>query len=185
MTAPLKIDDSRSARPYSPREYLGRLLWALATPLFRWSPRPLFAWRSALLRAFGAKIGHRAHIYASARIVLPWNLEVGDDASIGEWVLVYNLGKVTIGAQATVSHRAHLCAGTHDHRDPTLPLQRVPITVGNAAWICADAFVGPGVHVGEGAVVAACAVAVRDVGAWQVVAGNPARVLGTRELRPA
>jgi putative colanic acid biosynthesis acetyltransferase WcaF len=41
--------------------------------------------------------------------------------------------------------------------------------------------VGPGVSVGAGAVVAARAVAVRDVEAWTVVAGNPARPVGVRE----
>jgi putative colanic acid biosynthesis acetyltransferase WcaF len=49
--------------------------------------------------------------------------------------------------------------------------------------VCADAFVGPGVTVGEGAVVAARAVAVKDIDDWMIVAGNPAQSIKRRELR--
>ena len=122
------------------------------------------------------------YVYPSARIYLSWNLTIDDDSSIGEWVLVYNLGPVTIGKKATISHRAHLCAGSHDYTDPTMPLLRPPVVVGDQAWICADAYVGPGVHVGEGAVVGAAAVVTSDVAPWKVVAGNPARVIKERHV---
>lgn len=178
----LDIEACRRGRPYRGREYLGRLLWALATPLFRFSPRPLFGWRRLLLRMFGARIGRQAHVYPSARIYLPWTLTLGAQASIGEWALIYSLGPVTIGDRATISHRAHLCAGSHDYRDPTLPLLRLPIEIGAQAWVCADAFVGPGRRVGEGAIVGAAAVVVSDVPEWQIVAGNPARIIRQRVL---
>ncbi len=181
----LNIAACRGLRPYSQREYLLRILWALAIPLFRFSPRPFFGWRRMLLRVFGAQVGAGAHVYPSARIYLPWNLALGEECSIGEWALVYNLGPVAIGDRATISHRAHLCAGTHDYRDPTLPLLRLPIEIGSQAWVCADAFIGPGRKVGEGAIVGAAAVVVSDVPAWQIVGGNPARVIKTRVMRTA
>lgn len=154
----------------------------LAAPLFRFSPRILFGWRAFLLRCFGAKVGVRVHIYPSVRIVIPWNLRIGAESSVGEYAWIYNLGPVRIGSRATVSHRAHLCAGTHDYRQASLPLLRLPIEIGDDAWVCADAFVGPGVRIGEGAVVGAASVAVRDVPAWTVVAGNPAREVRKREM---
>ncbi|SDW04711.1 putative colanic acid biosynthesis acetyltransferase WcaF [Thiocapsa roseopersicina] len=107
---------------------------------------------------------------------------MGAEASIGEWALIYNLGSVSIGDRATISHRAHLCAGSHDYRDPALPLLRLPIEVGPQAWICADAFVGPGRRIGEGAIVGAAAVVVKDVPPWTIVAGNPARVIRSRQM---
>jgi putative colanic acid biosynthesis acetyltransferase WcaF len=179
----IDIDACRKLSPYRRSEYLRRILWSFATPLFRFSPRPFFAWRRVLLRLFGGEIGKGAHVYPSARIYLPWNLKLGEDSSIGEWALVYNLGPISIGDRATISHRAHLCAGTHDYTDPTLPLLRLPIEIGPQAWICADAFVGAGCIIGEGAIVGAASVVVRDVSEWQIVAGNPARVIKTRVLK--
>ncbi len=179
----LDIDAARAARPYTRREYVGRALWALASPLFRCSPRPLFGWRRFLLRCFGAGVGQGVHVDPGARIEIPWNLTLGDHAAIGAGVWVYNLGPIRIGARATVSHRAHLCGGSHDYADPALPLLRTGLEIGDDAWVCADAFVGPGVRVGAGAVVGAAAVAMRDVEPWTVVAGNPARMVKRRELR--
>jgi putative colanic acid biosynthesis acetyltransferase WcaF len=108
---------------------------------------------------------------------------VGEWSAIGEHALIYNLGFVEIGSYATVSQGAHLCAGTHDYTDPAMKLLKPPILIGDEAWICADAFVGPGITVGEGAVAGARAVVVKDVAPWQIVAGNPARVIGQREMR--
>ncbi len=176
----LDVEQNRKARKYSPGEMMGRLLWSWATPLFRLSPRRCFGWRRFLLRLFGARIGREAHVYASAKIYLPWNLKLGEQSAIGEYSFIYNLGPVQIGDRATISHRAHLCAGTHDHTAPEFPLVRATIDIGSEAWICADAFIGPGVTVGEGAIVGARAVAMKDVDPWTIVAGNPARVIETR-----
>ncbi len=184
MSVILDIAGCRRLRPYSRREYLGRVLWALATPLFRLSPRAWFGWRRSLLRLFGARVGPGARVDPSARVYLPWNLVLGAGASIGEWALIYNLGPVSIGAFATVSHRAHLCAGSHDYRDPLFPLLRLPIEIAARAWVCADAFVGPNVRIAEGAVIAAAAVVVKDVAAWQVVGGNPAVLIKMRRVKP-
>ena len=178
----LDIQRNRTTRKYRPAEMLRRVLWMLAWPLFRFSPRPLFGWRRFLLRAFGAEIGEEVRTYRTTVVYMPWNLSVGDQSALGEDALIYNLGPVRIGEQVTISQRAHLCAGTHDYRRPDMPLLKPPITVEDQSWICADAFVGPGVTVGEGAVVGGRAVAVRDVPAWTVVAGNPAEFVKKREL---
>ncbi|MBN4068512.1 hypothetical protein JYU06_03205 [Desulfotalea psychrophila] len=115
QTGKLNISQNRSSAKYNKKEILLRILWGLCSPLFRHSPRPLFGWRCFLLRSFGARIGKQVHIYNSAVIYMPWNLEIGDWSSIGEETFIYNLGKITIGTKATISHRAHLCAGTHDY----------------------------------------------------------------------
>ena len=184
MTEPrIDVGANRKAVKYPLGRQVRRVLWGLAVPFFRFSPRPFFGWRSALLRLFGAKVGRHVHVYGSATITMPWNLVIGDWSSIGEHAYVYNLGTVTIGRSATVSQRAHLCAGTHDYTLAALPLLAPPISVGDQAWVCADAFVGPGVTIGEGAIVAARAVAVEDVEPWWIVAGNPARPKKKREMK--
>ena len=177
------IEKNRAATKYSPNEQWWRVLWSFGAVVFRWSPRPCFGFRRWLLRQFGAKVGHHVHIYPSTKIYFPWNLKIGDLSSIGEWALIYNLGVVTIGDRATLSQNVHVCAGTHDYTDAALPLIKTPISIGQSAWVCADAFVGPGVCIGEGAVVGARSVVVKNIPAWTVAAGNPARVIKKRILR--
>ncbi|MEE9211386.1 MAG: hypothetical protein V3U29_01905, partial [Phycisphaeraceae bacterium] len=83
---------------------------------------------------------------------------------------------------SVVSQDAHLCAGTHDYTQPHLPLQRPPINIGNGVWVCADAFIGPGVTIGDNSVVAARAVVTKDVPPGVVVGGNPAQVITHRPM---
>lgn len=182
LAGSLDIEGNRAAVKYGWMEMILRVLWMPGQVAFRLVPRPFFSARNLLLRLFGATVGRSVHIYPSAMIYFPWCLAIGDHSSIGEHVYVYNLGRVVIGARATISHKAHLCAGTHDYADPSLPLLRSSIEIEDDAWICADAFVGPGVKIGRGAVVGARAVAVRDVDKWSVVVGNPARHLKFRQL---
>jgi len=179
----LDLEANRRSRKYSRSQQAGRVLWALCRPLFRLSPRPLVGWRAWLLRLLGARIGTHVHMYNTVEIFLPSNLAIGDWSAIGDRALLYNLGPIEIGAKVTISQRAHLCAGTHDYTRADMPLLKPPITVRDQAWICADAFVGPGVTVGEGAVVGARAVVVKDVPPWAVVAGNPARFVKKREMQ--
>ena len=171
---------NRGARKWSSGELRRRVLWALANPLFAWSPRIFWGWRRCLLRLFGAQIGTEVHVYPSARITIPWNLTIGDYSAIGDRAILYALGPIRIADRVTVSQGAHLCAGTHDYLDPAMPLMKSPIIVERDAWICAEAFVGPGVRVGARAVVGARCVVMKNVEAGAIMIGNPARVLGRR-----
>jgi putative colanic acid biosynthesis acetyltransferase WcaF len=170
------ISQNRNAQKWIKKEQAGRLLWAFIHPLFRLSPRPLWGWRRFLLRIFGAKIGSQVHIYPTARIAIPWNLRVGDQAAIGDYAIIYALGLIEIGSRTTVSQYAHLCAGTHDWRDPAMPLLKLPIHIGQDAWICAQAFVGPGVTIGEHTIIGACSVVMKDVLPNSLGFGNPFRI---------
>ena len=161
-----------------------RLLWSMVeSTFFRCSFHTMNGWRCFLLRLFGAKVGRQCIIRRTVRVYYPWLLEVGDLCVIGDAVNLYCLGKITVGNGAMISQEAYLCAGTHDYTDAALPLVTMPITVGAESWICARAFIGPGVKVGEGAVVAACGVVVKDVEPWTIVGGNPAKFIKKREIK--
>lgn len=150
---------------------LWQLIWLL---LYRPTPRPFHAWRCFFLRLFGAKLGRAVHPYPSARIWAPWNLEMGDHACLSEGVDCYSVAKITIGAHTTVSQYSFLCTASHDHSKAAMPLVAAPITIGERVWITADVFVGPGVTIGEGAVVTARSSVFNDLPAWMVASGAPA-----------
>ena len=172
-------------KPYQNRltvkNRLGRLLWALVyTCLFRPSPKHLLGWRRFLLRCFGAKMGAGSVVHPNVKIWAPWNLEMGDLACLAFGVDCYCVDKIRLGTRVTVSQYAFLCTASHDVDDPATPLVTAPITLEDGAWVFAGAFIGPGVTLHEGAVAAAHAVVVKDVPAWTIVGGNPAKVLRAR-----
>lgn len=179
----LDIKEGRKKLNYSKWIYMKRLLWSIGNFFFRCSPRIAFGYRNFILRLFGAKIGKGVHIYSSATIWFPWNLKINDYSAIGEKALIYNLGYINIGRQVTISQRAHLCAGTHDYTDPQMPLIRPEINVENNVWICADAFIGPGIIIKEGCIIGARAVITKNSEPWKIYAGNPAKIVKERVLK--
>jgi len=179
----VRLKDSKRLN-YTITEYTTRLFWRFCwLTVWQLAWRRIFPLRSLLLKAFGAKLPLNCGISASTWVVIPWNLSMGEYSSLGPHVTVYNLGKISIGKNTVISQEAYLCAGTHDYTDPAMPLIKSQITIGDSVWICAGAFIGPGVTIGDGSVVGARAVVVKDVEPWTVVAGNPARFIKQRILR--
>lgn len=174
--------DCTAKSPYTRSEYRRRAAWALVQRcLFRPSLPRAYNWRRFLLQRFGAHLP-KAAVRPSVTIVHPWLLTMGKFAILGDRVTVYNLGPVTLGDHTVVSQDVVLCAGSHDYTKPELPLLRPAITIGSGVWICAGAFIGPGVTIGDNAIVAARAVVTRDVSPGVIVGGNPAQVIKQRPL---
>lgn len=173
------VKKNRDQQKWTRSEQARRVIWGLLTPLFRFSPRPLWGWRRGLLRIMGARIGADVHVYPTVRITIPWNISIGDQSAVGDRAILYALGPIQIGERVTVSQGAHICAGTHDLSQPHRPLVKPPIAIGDEAWICADAFIGPSVSIGTKSIVGARAVVVVDVQNGTRVAGNPARVISS------
>jgi putative colanic acid biosynthesis acetyltransferase WcaF len=134
-----------------------------------------------LLRLFGAKIGKQVRIDNTTRIFFPANLVLGDFVVVGHHVDLYCVAPISIGKNSMVSQYSYLCAASHDYRQSHLPLIAMPTTIGVESWVCARAFIGPGVSIGNRVVVAACAVVVKDVSDNVVVGGNPVRVIKNRD----
>lgn len=180
---PLQLQNYQNRHAFAAK--IARVTWNLVWMfLFRPTPRGvLYGWRRFLLRLFGARIGKGAHILPSCRVWLPSNLTMGDHSCLSEAVDCYCVDRITIGNQTVVSQGAFLCTASHDIASPTMELTHRPIVIGPQSWIAARAFIGPGVTIGEGSVVGACAVVTRDVAPWTVVAGNPARFVRKRVLQ--
>lgn len=163
-------------------EKVKRLAWGLTYWLcFRPSPRWfMHSWRRYILILFGAKIGVGCRIAPTARIWAPWRLRLGDFVAIGDEVDLYCVDNITIGAKVAISQRSFLCTGSHNVNSLRRPLVTRPIVIRDHAWICAEAYLAPGVEVGTGAVVGARACVYKEVEDWTIVGGNPAKFIKQR-----
>jgi putative colanic acid biosynthesis acetyltransferase WcaF len=178
----MRTNPSGFRTPHTRANKVARLAWSICyAVLFRPTPWFMGAWRSWLLERWGAKIKF-GRFARSTTIWAPWRLEVGAHVYVDERVNLYDVFGIRIGDRVVISQGSFLCGATHDYRDPAYRLTGGPITVEDDCWIAAEAFIGPGVTIGRGAVVGARAVVVKDVPPWSVVAGNPAKVVRQRTL---
>jgi putative colanic acid biosynthesis acetyltransferase WcaF len=174
------VEQKEGADPYSLPAFsvsdrIRRQIWNTCWLLFyRTSPRSFHAWRSMILRLFGARMGPNCHFYPGSKVYAPWNLNAEEGATVGDGAELYNPAPLRMGIHAIVSQGAYICGATHDFDDPRFPLLSYAMELGAWSWICARASVGPGIRVGEGAVLGLASVATRDLAPWTVYAGAPA-----------
>lgn len=160
--------------------FIWNIVWFF---LFRPFPTKIFnQWRLFLLAIFGAKVHKSSGVYASCKIWAPWNLILDENAWLGPNVDCYNVAKITIGANSTISQKSYLCSASHDVTDPLNKLISAPIIIQDRVWIGADSFIGMGVTIGKGAVVGATASVFKDVDPWTIVGGNPSKFLKNRVI---
>ena len=175
----INLSRFKEARPHR----FKMLVWrAVNRFVYSLAPRHM---RKRILLAFGAKIGSGGYFYRHIKIYAPWNLEIGDGVCIAPFVDIYNKERVVIGSHVVISQDTYICTASHDITSPIMETKNRPIQIGDNSWIAAKAALLPGVRIGEGAVVGACSVVVRDVEPWTVVGGNPAVFLKKRVLREA
>ncbi len=169
-----------------PDEFRGKpgwytqLWWIVEGLLFRTSPQFMYGWRRFLLRLFGAHIGNKVIIRPSVRTQFPWKITIGDFSWIGDHVILYSLGQINIGRNVVISQKSYLCTGTHDYRQQNFPISSMPITIEDECWLATDVYVGPGVTIEHGTVVAARSSVFHSLPAGKVCAGTPAKVLKDR-----
>lgn len=159
-----------------------RLLWNIVYVFFfRFFPTKFFRrWRNFVLRVFGAKIHSKAGVYSSATIWAPWNLILEENAWIGSRVNCYNVDKIILKKNVTISQGTHLCTASHNVFSYKHELITAPIIIEENAWVAVDAYVHMGVTIGHGAVVGARACVYKDVDPWVIVGGNPAKFIKKR-----
>jgi putative colanic acid biosynthesis acetyltransferase WcaF len=164
-------------------EKLARYIWNVVYFVaFKFSPRICFSWRSMLLRVFGAKIGAQCKIYPRVKIWLPKKLNIGDGVIIGDDVNLYNIAPIVIGPEVTISQEAFLCTASHNIESQNRELVSSSITIERGAWIFAGAFISMGIKIEEGAIIGAKSVVTKNVATFDVVAGNPAKVIKKRKV---
>ena len=97
-------------------------------------------------------------------------------------VWIDNLGQVKIGANCCISQSAYIYTGSHDWGSPAFDLVVKPVRIEDGAWIASRSVVGPGVLVGEGAVLTLGSVATSDLRPWNIHRGVPATPIKPRYI---
>jgi acetyltransferase-like isoleucine patch superfamily enzyme len=171
----------------------------LALPLVRYLTNrvvarvPVYALRHAWYRrVLGMRIGEGSallmdlFIYIRGRTRPGGVSSGGPGISIGRRTVVNQQccldgrGGLEIGDDVDISAGVWILTDSHDMHDPLFREVLAPVRIRDHAWIGSRALILPGVTVGQGAVVAAGAVVTSDVEPYAVVAGVPARPIGTR-----
>jgi putative colanic acid biosynthesis acetyltransferase WcaF len=169
-----------------PRGFRGRsawqvqLWWLVQSTLFRWSPQVAYPFRAWLLRLFGARVGRNTVIRPSVQITYPWKVSLADRVWLGDEVVLYSLGEITIGHDSVISQRSYICAGDHDYQDVRFSIRGRPVSIGNQVWVATDCFLAPGVKIGDGSVIGARSSVFCDQPPGRVCLGTPCRPIRAR-----
>ncbi len=177
----LKDEDAYKRPVFSTINKVKRLVWQITWLVFcRFTPAPLHKWRCFILSIFGAQLGKNNYIYPSCKIWAPWLLQTGEVATIGPGVEIYNPGGVFLGHHSILSQDAYICGATHDYNSQDFTYLSKKIIIAPYCWISAKSIVLPGVTCNEGSVLAAAAVATKNLEPWSVYGGNPAKLIKER-----
>jgi len=148
-----------------------------------------------LLDSSKIKIGKSTHIRGELLVFAHGGeIVIGDECYVGEDTRIWSGKSIVIGNRVLISHGVNIFDGqTHSlsakarnkhfrtiisSGHPTeINLGELPVIIEDDAWISCMSIILRGVHIGRGAVVAAGSVVTKDVPAWSIVAGNPARIL--------
>lgn len=130
------------------------------------SPNSVFSNPERIFAGSGLRLGARCTLWAghtSARII------IGDDVLFGPEVML-----------TAASYRYN-----DGHPVTKQLMDEADVTIGNDVWLGTRAIVLPGAKIGDGAIIAAHSVVMGEVEPMTIVAGAPARPVGTRQVKPA
>lgn len=181
----MKVDLSKYDQSWFDRGkpgYIIALWWIVQDTLFRCSLHNMYGFRNFILRCFGAKIGKNVKIRRKCEITYPWKLEVGDNTWIDDEVLIYNLDKIKIGSNCSITRRSFLCTGNHDIHDPYFGLIVKPINIEDGVWIQADCFIAQNTVIVKNSIIGARSSVFSSVNEEGVYYGTPCKLIKSRSI---
>ncbi len=128
------------------------------------------------------KIGIQSQIWLGCRFVgdAIHEIEIGDYSVLASDVVVNASAPVKIGDHVSIAHGVQILTADHDCQDSLFAFRKAPVYIHSYAWLATRAMILKGVAIGEGAVVTAGSVVAHDAKPLAIIAGNPARQVGTR-----
>ncbi|MDY7533816.1 acyltransferase [Pseudomonas sp. Bout1] len=139
-----------------------------------------FNLRRFLLRATGCRVGANTTVHRKVVLFSFGNCSIGKNCTINYDCYLDNRAGIRIGDNVNISHNTRIYTLGHDIDDPMSCLVGKPVVIEDNAWIFPNVMVMPGVTIGEGAVVYPGSVVTRNVEAYSIVGGNPAKPIRSR-----
>jgi acetyltransferase-like isoleucine patch superfamily enzyme len=136
--------------------------------------------RTIYRHVFGMRIDAGGTVYRGCEVRAPSGIHIGPNAVVGNGCLLDGREGLTIAANANLSSGVWIWTRQHDPQSTDFAQVGAPVAIQSRVWVGARATVLPGITLGEGCVVAAGSVVSRDVAAYHIVAGVPARPIGER-----
>lgn len=125
-------------------------------------------------------IGKRAFIFMGAQFDSRGHFRLGGHSTINERCRLDNRGGLEIGSNVSISADVCILTADHDPQSRSFAGRERPVRIADYVFIGTRALILPGVTIGRGAIVAAAAVVTKDVAERSIVAGSPAKEIGTR-----
>lgn len=137
--------------------------------------------RKIKYKFFGMKIGKGSTIHMWANFFDPRNIEIGEDTIIGDHAFLDGRDKLKIGNHTDIASQVMIYNSEHDLSKDDFSAIIAPVEIGDYVFIGPRVTIMPNVKIGKGAVVAGGAVVTKDVEAFTIVGGIPAKVIGERK----
>jgi len=137
--------------------------------------------RRFFYRLSGMRIGKGSAIHMWTTLYKPSGISIGKDTIIGEKATLDGRAKLSIGDHVDIASEVMIYNAEHDINDPHFTATQAPVDIEDYVFIGPRAIILPGITIGKGAVVAAGAVVTKDVDAFAIVGGVPAKVIGERK----
>lgn len=134
-------------------------------------------------RCSGIKLGAGSTIHMWANFFNPRGINIGKDTIIGDHCFLDGRASLEIGDHTDIAAQVLIYNSEHDINDEKFLAIKSPVKIGNYVFIGPRAIILPGVKIGDGAIIAAAAVVTKDVEAFKIVAGVPAKEIGERKLK--
>lgn len=141
---------------------------------------PFFNLKRIVLWMTGVKIGKNSYIHSPVRFLGFGRLTIGSNTVINPRCIIDNRGKIIIGNNVSIAHETKIYTTGHDVDDPMFTTITKEVIIKDFVCIFSNVIILPGIILDIGSVAYPGSVVTKAVGEYEIVGGNPAKIIRQR-----